>query len=196
MTHATVTHPEGHLGSGLTSSGLHGGTPPADDMSCNAPARTHWPIPRVVPAFTFSPCQAAPRNVAAGIPETLERTTSTGSLMSLLPQDTCMRTSCQSPSGRTAGSHSSRISKTKTPASGLRQALLGRIRFGKPPLLGYVRRQKERPGLVKSVTVITTWIIATGSEQKISAEFNSCLLGPQRLKHFAISYCGTNTPPS
>lgn len=46
------------------------------------------------------------------------------------------------------------------------------------------------------MTVITTWIIATGSEQKISAEFNSCLLGPQRIKHFAISHCGTNNPRS
>lgn len=55
---------------------------------------------------------------------------------------------------------------------------------------------KREAGLVKSVTVITTWIIATGSEQKMSAEFNSCLLGPQRLKHFAISYCGTNDPSS
>lgn len=61
---------------------------------------------------------------------------------------------------------------------------MGRIRFGKTLSLGYVRRQKA--AVVNSVTVITTWIMASGSEQKISAEFNSCLLGPQSLKHFAI----------
>lgn len=86
--------------------------------------------------------------------------------------------------GPTPNAHSSRIAKTKTSASGLRQALLGRIRFGKTLSLGNVRRQEV--AVVNSVTVITTWIMATGSEQKISAEFNSCLLGPQSLKHFAI----------
>lgn len=41
---------------------------------------------------------------------------------------------------------SSYITKTKTPASSLRQALLGRIRFGKTLSLGYVRRQM--PGVI------------------------------------------------
>lgn len=84
------------------------------------------------------------------------------------------QTSCQSI--RTHGRlipRASRIAKTKTPASGLRQALLGRIRFGKTPSLGYVRRQKGRR-VAKSVTVITTWIIATGSEQKF--RLNSILV--------------------
>lgn len=47
------------------------------------------------------------------------------------------------------------------------------------------------------MTVITTWIIATGSEQKISAEFNSCLLGPPEAKAFChLSHCRTNNPRS
>lgn len=129
VTHATVTHSEGHLGSGLTSRGLHTEEHHQLTTLAHPPGRAnlqrhgrdpgilgtnhdHWILPwgewrrleRSRQRDFFHRKHALGRHV--------------------------------SPSGRTAGSHSSPISKTKTPASGLRQALLGRIRFGKQPSLG------------------------------------------------------------
>jgi hypothetical protein len=57
-------------------------------------------------------------------------------------------------------------------ASGLRQALLGRLRFGKTLSLGH--SDVKRPAVLNPVTVITTWINATGSEQDF--RLNSILL--------------------
>lgn len=92
------------------------------------------------------------------------------------------QTSCQSI--RTHGRltpRAPRIAKTKTSASGLRQALLGRLRFGKTLSLGYVRRQKA--GVAKPPDSDHHMDHLNRLRAKISAEFNSCLLGPQRLKH-------------
>lgn len=170
VTHATVTHSEGHLGSGLTSSGLHGGTPPADDMSCTLLHEHTGPSPGSCQPSPPRPVRLHrerrgrdPGNLGTDhvhwksdesviwppTPPPLPLFHGVNVVLSVAGTDFfhrigCMRTSCQSPSGRTAGSHSSRISKTKTPASGLRQALLGRIRFGKPPSLGYVRQKRGR----------------------------------------------------
>lgn len=66
VTHATVTHSEGHLGSGLTSSGLHGGTPPADDMSCTLLHEHTGPSPGSCQPSPSRPCQAAPRTSRPG----------------------------------------------------------------------------------------------------------------------------------